>query len=116
MSSPFAARIRLARHGCVTPVDVPHLANTTTMAAVGVGSALLAALIDTGERWLGLNRLQVSVFTDNHRAIALYRRFGFEVEVPHRASAFRDGALADAHTMARIATALRPAAPSSPPA
>ena len=47
------------------------------MAAVGVGSALLAALIDTGERWLGLNRLQVSVFTDNHRAIALYRRFGF---------------------------------------
>jgi putative acetyltransferase len=82
----------------------------------GIGSALLAALIEAGERWLGLTRLQLTVFTDNQRAIALYRRFGFEVEGTHRAYAFRDGTLADSYSMARIATASHLGGPPSPPA
>jgi putative acetyltransferase len=69
----------------------------------GIGSALLAALIDAGEQWLGLQRLQLSVFVDNDRAIKLYQRFGFAIEGTHRAYAFRDGAFVDAHSMARLA-------------
>jgi putative acetyltransferase len=67
----------------------------------GVGSAMLSALIDTGERWLGLTRLELSVYTDNEPALALYRKIGFVIEGTHQAYAFRDGAFADAHCMAR---------------
>jgi putative acetyltransferase len=70
----------------------------------GIGSALLAALIDAGESWLGLTRLQLTVFVDNRHAIALYERFGFAIEGTHRSYAFRDGALVDAHSMARVKT------------
>jgi putative acetyltransferase len=34
--------------------------------------------------------------------IALYEKFGFEVEGTHRRSAFRDGGFIDAYSMARI--------------
>jgi len=69
---------------------------------MGIGSALLSALIDTGERWLGLTRLELAVYTDNEPALALYRKFGFVIEGTHQAYAFRDGAFADAHCMARV--------------
>ena len=68
----------------------------------GVGSALLSALIDAGERWLGLTRLELAVYTDNQPALALYQKFGFVIEGTHQAYAFRDGAFADAHCMARV--------------
>ena len=68
----------------------------------GIGSALLGHLVEAADRWLGLQRLQLAVFTDNLPAIALYRRFGFEVEGTHRRFAFRDGAFADAYAMARL--------------
>lgn len=68
----------------------------------GIGTALLSALIDAGERWLGLTRLELAVYTDNESALALYRKFGFVIEGTHQAYAFRDGAFADAHCMARV--------------
>jgi putative acetyltransferase len=68
----------------------------------GIGTRLLAALIDPADRWLGLRRLQLTVFSDNEPAIRLYRRFGFEVEGTHREFALRDGALVDALVMARV--------------
>lgn len=68
----------------------------------GIGTRLLASLIDTADRWLGLRRVQLTVFTDNQRAIALYRKFRFEIEGTHLAYALRDGALVDAHSMARL--------------
>ena len=68
----------------------------------GIGSALLSALIDTGERWLGLTRLELGVYTDNDPALALYRKFGFVIEGTYQAYAIRDGAFADAHCMARV--------------
>jgi L-phenylalanine/L-methionine N-acetyltransferase len=68
----------------------------------GIGTALLTALVDTADRWLGLQRLQLTVFTDNQRAIGLYRKFGFAVEGTLRAYALRDGALTDAYSMARL--------------
>jgi RimJ/RimL family protein N-acetyltransferase len=45
----------------------------------GVGSALVAAAIEWG-RQRGLHKLTLSVFPHNEAAIALYRKFDFEVE------------------------------------
>lgn len=68
----------------------------------GVGSALLGALCDYADRWVGALRLELTVYTDNAAAIALYRRYGFEVEGTHRGFALRDGAYVDALAMARL--------------
>jgi L-phenylalanine/L-methionine N-acetyltransferase len=72
----------------------------------GVGAALLAAALDIADNWLNYRRLELTVYTDNDAAHALYRKFGFEVEGLHRDFAFRDGRFVDVHAMAR----LRPAA------
>ena len=70
--------------------------------AQGIGSALMQAMCDYADRWLGLLRLELTVYVDNARAIALYRRFGFETEGRMRGYAMRDGELVDAFSMARI--------------
>ena len=68
----------------------------------GIGSRLLAALVDTADKWLNLRRLELAVFVDNEPAIRLYKRFGFEIEGRRRAAAFRDGAFIDDFVMARL--------------
>ncbi|MEI2302491.1 GNAT family N-acetyltransferase [Ensifer sp. MJa1] len=68
----------------------------------GIGKSLLTALIDAADNWLGISRLELTVFTDNEAAIALYRKSGFEMEGTHRAYALRNGELADVFAMARI--------------
>ena len=68
----------------------------------GVGTALMKAMVDLADGWLNVTRLELTVYTDNARAIALYKKFGFVVEGTHRAYALRDGRYADAHFMARI--------------
>jgi ribosomal protein S18 acetylase RimI-like enzyme len=45
----------------------------------GVGSALVAAAIEWASEQ-GLHKLSLSVFAHNERALAVYRKFGFEVE------------------------------------
>ncbi|MFO7698719.1 MAG: GNAT family N-acetyltransferase, partial [Anaerolineae bacterium] len=62
----------------------------------GIGEALLAALIDLGENWLGLTRLELEVYTDNAPAIALYQKLGFVIEGTKRRYAMREGVLVDA--------------------
>jgi len=71
----------------------------------GAGTALMAALTEFADRSLGLRRLELTVFADNAPAIALYRRFGFVEEGRSRGYAMRDGLLADALHMARLADA-----------
>jgi putative acetyltransferase len=68
----------------------------------GVGTALMQALVDLADGWLNVFRLELTVFVDNKRAIALYRKFGFEIEGTHKAYALRAGEYVDAHFMARI--------------
>lgn len=68
----------------------------------GIGTVLLEAALELAERWLAISRIELEVFTDNEAAIALYRKFGFEIEGTLRAYAFRDGGYADAYLMARV--------------
>ena len=68
----------------------------------GVGSALMAELLDWADRWAQILRIELTVFTDNAAAIALYRKFGFDHEGTHRAYALRDGVYGDVHAMARL--------------
>jgi putative acetyltransferase len=68
----------------------------------GVGKALMQALVDYADNWAGVLRIELTVYPDNERAIALYRQFGFEVEGTHRAYALRNGRYVDTLTMARL--------------
>jgi putative acetyltransferase len=68
----------------------------------GVGSALMAAIIDWADNWAQLLRLELTVYTDNPAALALYRKFGFVHEGTHLAYALRNGVYVDAHFMARL--------------
>jgi putative acetyltransferase len=68
----------------------------------GVGKAMMQAVVDLADKWLNLSRIELTVFTDNEPAIALYRKFGFEIEGELRKYAFRDGEFVDAYSMARV--------------
>jgi len=68
----------------------------------GIGTALMSALCDYADRWLGALRIELTVYTDNERAVRLYRKFGFEIEGTLRGYAMRDGVYVDAYTMARL--------------
>ncbi len=71
----------------------------------GVGSALMASMVDLADNWLGLQRLELEVYTDNAAAIHLYQKFGFEIEGTKRQYAFRQGEYVDTHVMARLRNA-----------
>lgn len=68
----------------------------------GIGAALLQAALDLADKWLNLVRIELSVYTDNTAAIALYKKFGFTVEGTNRKAAFRDGVFVDTLMMARV--------------
>ncbi len=68
----------------------------------GVGSALMAAMIELADGWLGLRRLELEVWVDNPAAVHLYEKFGFEIEGTARQYGRRAGELVDAHFMARL--------------
>ena len=68
----------------------------------GVGSALMQALIDYADQWGHVLRIELTVFADNTRAIALYERFGFEHEGRQRGYALRHGVYSDVLAMARL--------------
>ncbi len=92
------------------PGDSPRRAHTASIgmavhdayAGRGAGSALMAAVIDQADKWLNLKRLELSVYADNARAMALYERFGFEKDGLFRAYAWRGGQYVDSIAMARL--------------
>ena len=69
---------------------------------MGVGDAMVRAVLDIAERWCGYQRVQLEVLTDNARAIALYRKHGFVEEGILRHYAYRRGRYADVLMMARV--------------
>jgi len=68
----------------------------------GIGTSLMEAALNLADNWLNLKRIELHVYTDNEAAIALYEKFGFEIEGTHRRYAFRDGGYVDAYSMARV--------------
>ncbi|MGY1604336.1 N-acetyltransferase family protein [Geodermatophilus sp. SYSU D00815] len=86
---------RAARTGYVVlGVDAPA-------AGRGVGRGLLAAAGSEARR-RGLHRLELTVMTDNLRAVALYLSTGFEVEGLRRRALHRDGRPVDEYYMALL--------------
>ena len=64
------------------PTKVRHVAQTSlevhpNAQRLGVGRAIMLGLFEWA-RAVGINRVQLNVFADNHRAIALYESLGFE--------------------------------------
>src|SRR2546421_6118216 len=57
----------------------------------GIGSALMAAMVELADNWLRPRRLQLEGWTDNHPAIHLYEKFGFVIEGTGRQFARRAG-------------------------
>ena len=102
------------------PVDIRRRRHAMTLGITvrddwqgkGAGTKLMSALVDLADNWFGALRLELTVYTDNAAAIALYRKFGFTVEGTHRAYALRAGRLVDTYAMAR----LHPHPPSLAPA
>ncbi|MFC0820197.1 GNAT family N-acetyltransferase [Moraxella marmotae] len=68
----------------------------------GVGSQLMRTILDLADNWLNLKRVELTVYTDNEKAITLYQKFGFIIEGEHQKFAFRNGEFVNAYTMARI--------------
>ncbi len=68
----------------------------------GAGQALMRALLDLADNWIGLLRVDLEANADNERAIALYRRCGFVEEGRQRKAYFSAGAYVDALLMARV--------------
>lgn len=68
----------------------------------GVASALMAEMTSLCDNWLRIDRIELTVFVDNAPALAVYRKFGFEVEGTGKNYALRDGKYIDAYFMARL--------------
>lgn len=67
----------------------------------GVGTALMQALIDYADNWLGVLRLELGVYADNLKAQGLYEKCGFVREGVQRGYALRNGQFVDSVMMAR---------------
>ncbi|MEE2025226.1 MULTISPECIES: GNAT family N-acetyltransferase [Alkalimonas] len=70
----------------------------------GIGSALLRTALEMADNWLNIRRLELQVYSNNEAAVALYERFGFEVEAELSDYAFQYGAYVSVLQMARITT------------
>lgn len=71
----------------------------------GIGSALLRAALEMADNWLNIRRVELTVYPTNEAAIALYERFGFEVEAELTDYAFQYGKYVNVLAMARINSA-----------
>jgi putative acetyltransferase len=69
---------------------------------MGIGSQLMAAILDISDNWLGLTRVELEVNTDNPAAIHIYEKFGFEIEGVHKFHNIGNGRWADSYFMARL--------------
>ena len=69
---------------------------------MGIGDRLMTLLLDTAEGWLGAERVELMVLSDNARAIRLYEKLGFAREGVLRYDIWRDGGHADSLVMARL--------------
>ena len=67
----------------------------------GLGARLLATTLEAAEA-AGITRVELMVLVENIRAVALYRRHGFETEGRCRRYLVIDGVERDAWLMAKV--------------
>ncbi len=67
----------------------------------GIGTRLFQVLEDWAREY-GIHRLELSVQTDNERAIHLYKKVGFEIEGIKRQTLLVDGVYRDEYLMSKI--------------
>ncbi|MDR0218264.1 MAG: GNAT family N-acetyltransferase [Enterobacteriaceae bacterium] len=75
----------------------------TDYSGKGIGTQLMEFAIDYAFNWIACSRIQLEVFTDNEKAIALYTKLGFEKEGILRKEALKRGEYCDVMVMAKIA-------------
>lgn len=68
----------------------------------GVGTALMAKILDLADNWLNLKRVDLDVNSDNPAAIALYEKFGFVLEGQKQYHTYGSGRWAHSYFMGRI--------------
>ncbi|MEA4906281.1 MAG: GNAT family protein [Anaerolineaceae bacterium] len=71
------------------------------------GQGLGTRCFQAAEEWArrqGIHRLELTVMTHNQRALALYRKMGFEIEGTLRHSMRVDGVYVDEYSLARLLT------------
>ncbi len=68
----------------------------------GIGRALMVALLEIADGYLGLIRVELEVVVENAAAVHLYESLGFEREGVKRAAFLMDGGLADLLVMGRL--------------
>lgn len=99
----------VAACGVVMPSDSPRSRHVVSLGmsviahfqGMGLGERLLLSLLETAERWLAAERVELLVLIDNTRAVRLYEKHGFEKEGLLRFEVWRDGGYADSFMMAR---------------
>ena len=62
----------------------------------------MSEMINMCDNWLRIERIELTVFVDNPRGVALYKNFGFEIEGTGKRFALRNGEYVDAYYMARM--------------
>ena len=67
----------------------------------GIGTQLMSAMEDWA-RNQGILRLDLTVMTHNHAAVALYQKCGFEIEGTSKQTMLIDGNYVDEHLMAKF--------------
>ncbi len=85
------------RHVATFGIAVAH-----THQGKGIGNQLMRETINMCDNWLNISRIELTVFADNTGAIALYKKFGFEIEGTGKKYAFRNGEYVDCTFMARV--------------
>ncbi|MBZ9686334.1 GNAT family N-acetyltransferase [Clostridium estertheticum] len=68
---------------------------------MGIGRALMKSLIDIADNWLMLIRIELGAFTDNEKAINLYKSLGFVIEGTKKYAIIRNGKYDNEYLMAR---------------
>ncbi len=98
MAGLFPDKGGLRRRHCL------HLGISVAVAhqGVGAGNALMTELLSYADNWANCLRIELEVFSDNARAIAMYLKHGFVIEGTKRCDSLQGGRYANSHVMGRL--------------